>query len=253
MFTYLPVAACAVFLYMNIAFIVAMIKRDNSVVDIFWGPGFVLLAAVLLVSGTQFSARSVLVFGMVALWGIRLGIYILIRNKGRGEDFRYAAWRKNWKYFRVRSYFQIFMLQGSLMLLISWPVLHSIHSPETEIGITGIIGLAVFLTGFLFEAFADAQMQKFKKTPSNKGQLLTTGLWKYTRHPNYFGEALLWWGFWILAVPVVNGIFTLVSPVIISLLLRYVSGVPMLERKYEGRPDWEEYKAKTPVFIPFLK
>jgi len=116
-----------------------------------------------------------------------------------------------------------------------------------------IAGLLIFIFGFLFEALGDLQLVAFRKNPANTGQIITTGLWQYTRHPNYFGEALLWWGIWLMAVPVVDGIYTVLGPITITLLLRYVSGVPMLEKKYEGRLDWEEYTRKTPVFIPFLK
>ena len=122
-----------------------------------------------------------------------------------------------------------------------------------DFGIIDIAGLLIFLTGFYFEAMGDYQLVRFRKVPENAGQIITIGLWKYTRHPNYFGEAMLWWGIWLMAVPVVDGIYTVLSPITIMLLLRYVSGVPMLEKKYKGRAGWEEYKRRTPVFVPFFK
>jgi steroid 5-alpha reductase family enzyme len=146
------------------------------------------------------------------------------------------------------------MLQGFFMLVISWPVLHVLNTPSPAVpGFIHVSGLLVFLAGFLFEAIGDYQLAVFRKNPENSGKIITTGLWKLTRHPNYFGEALLWWGFWLLALPQLDGIYTVVSPLAITWLLRYVSGVPMLEKKYEGRPDWEAYKAKTPVFVPFMR
>lgn len=251
MFDYLPETALVALIFMTTVFIIAMILKDNSIVDIFWGLGFIVLTAYSLWQTDSTDYKKILVSSMVVIWGMRLAIHIYLRNRGRGEDFRYANWRRTWKFFVFRSFLQIFMLQGLFMLVIVWPVLHVNHGPSVEFGMIDIAGMLIFLTGFLFEAIGDYQMVAFKKEASNAGQLITTGLWKYTRHPNYFGEALLWWGIWLMAVPVVNGIFTVISPLAITLLLRYVSGVPMLEKKYEGRADWEEYKAKTPVFVPF--
>lgn len=140
------------------------------------------------------------------------------------------------------------------MLIIAWPVLHILNNPQiNDIGVVYMSGFIIFLAGFTFESVGDYQLGRFKKAEENRGKIITTGLWKYTRHPNYFGEAFLWWGFWLMAVPVMDGIFTIISPLVITWLLRYISGVPMLEKKYEGREDWEEYKRKTPVFVPFIK
>jgi len=143
------------------------------------------------------------------------------------------------------------MLQGFFMLLIAWPIIHLNQGSSVDFGMIDIAGILIFSTGFYFEAMGDYQLTRFRKDPINSGKIITTGLWKFTRHPNYFGEALLWWGIWLMAVPLVDGIYTVISPITITLLLRYVSGVPMLEKKYEGRADWEEYKSRTPVFVPF--
>ena len=151
------------------------------------------------------------------------------------------------------QFFQVFMLQGFIMLVVAWPVLHILYrGAAIKAGVMDAAGLLIFACGFYLELKADRQMKLFAADPVNKGKLITTGLWKYSRHPNYFGEALLWWGIWLLAVPVTDGLFTIAGPVLITLLLRYVSGVPMLEKKLEARDGWAEYKAKTPVFIPFL-
>ncbi|MBW6491557.1 MAG: DUF1295 domain-containing protein [Lentimicrobium sp.] len=252
MFCYLPTAALLVFIFMSAIFILALILKDNSIVDIFWGIGFILLATSSLWQSDSIEFKKFVVNILIIIWGLRLSIHIFLRNSGSGEDFRYANWRRTWKNFRLRSFFQIYMLQGFFMIIISWPVLHINANAGIGFGIIDFLGLLVFLTGFLFEAVGDYQLIKFKKNPDNKGKIITLGLWKYTRHPNYFGEALLWWGIWMMAIPVKDGIFTILSPLVITLLLRYISGVPMLEKKYQGRPDWEEYKAKTPVFVPFL-
>ncbi len=254
MFNYLSDAALVVFVYMSLVFVLALVLRDNSIVDIFWGLGFIVLTVFSIVRNDSPGVLQILVALMVLIWGLRLSVHIFKRNLGRGEDFRYANWRRTWKFFILRSFLQVFMLQGFFMLVISWPVLHVLNNPSPAVpGFIHASGLLVFLTGFLFEAIGDYQLAVFRKNPENSGKIITTGLWKLTRHPNYFGEALLWWGFWLLALPQLDGIYTVVSPLAITWLLRYVSGVPMLEKKYEGRPDWEAYKAKTPVFVPFMR
>lgn len=253
MFQYLLPAMLMIFVYMSSVFLLALILKDNSIVDIFWGIGFILLTILSLWKSDSFDAKKIIVGMMILIWGLRLSIHIFLRNKGRGEDFRYANWRRTWKNFVLRSFLQVFMLQGFFMLVIVWPVLHINHGSSVEFGMIDIFGILIFLTGFIFEVIGDFQMKAFKKDPANSGKIITTGLWKYTRHPNYFGEALLWWGIWLMAVPVIDGIYTILSPLVITWLLRYISGVPMLEKKYEGRADWEEYKAKTPVFVPFVK
>ena len=250
---YLITAAITVFLFMLMVFVLALLLKDNSIVDIFWGLGFIVVAFVSLYPFNSLDAKKILVNLLILVWGLRLSMHIFKRNHGKGEDFRYANWRRTWKYFIPRSFLQVFMLQGFFMLTISWPVLHINSNNSIEFGMLDIAGILIFLTGFLFEAISDYQMVVFKKDTANKGKLITTGLWKYTRHPNYFGEALLWWGIWLMALPVVDGIYTILSPIVITILLRYISGVPMLEKKYEGRADWEAYKAITPVFVPFIK
>lgn len=243
------IAALTLFICLIVLFSVAWIISDNSIIDIFWGLGFIIVCGTALAL-TDITSRKILVVLLVAIWGLRLSTHILIRNKGKGEDFRYLAWRNEWKNFRIRSFFQIFMLQGAILLAVASPLLLIIDSPSESIGFFTVFGTLVFLGGFLLEAVSDWQLMKFRANPDNKGTLIETGCWKYSRHPNYLGEAILWWGFWICAIPEINGVFTIISPVIITLLLRYVSGVPMLERKYAGRPDWEAYCRRVPVFLP---
>ena len=231
-------------------FLLACRLKNNSIVDIFWGIGFLMLAIFTLAGTELITLKKIIVSLAVTAWALRLAIHIFLRNRGKGEDFRYRKWREDWKNFYIRSFFQVFVLQGVIMLIVASPVILINSSPSEYPGLTDFLGLIVFLTGFSIEVVADAQLNRFRKNPENKGQILTTGLWQFTRHPNYSGEALLWWGIWLMAVPEVNGLFTIVSPVMMTLLLRYVSGVPLLEKKYEGRADWEEYKKKVPPFIP---
>lgn len=245
--------ALLVLIYMSLVFILAQIAKDNSVVDIFWGLGFILIAIYSLIQDTQPDLRKWIVTFLVALWGIRLSVHVFLRNRGKGEDFRYRRWRETWKFFVLRSYVRIFLLQGLLMFIIAFPVYYINFYSKEPLGFWDTLGLVVFGTGFLFESVADFQLMNFKKDARNTGKIMTTGLWEMTRHPNYFGEALVWWGISLYAVNLPYGWITLISPVVITLLLRFVSGVPVLEKKYEGRLDWEEYKNKTAPFIPFVK
>ncbi|MCX6248569.1 MAG: DUF1295 domain-containing protein [Bacteroidetes bacterium] len=242
-----------VFAYMVVVFLIALAKKDNSVVDVFWGLGFIVIAGFSLWRNEGIGLHKVLMNLAILIWGLRLSIHIFLRNRGRGEDFRYRTWRDSWKHFLLRSFFQIFMLQGLLMVLIAFPVYFVNFSSPLVFSLSGLPGLMIFLFGFAFETVGDRQLKVFREDEANKGKIITTGLWSITRHPNYFGESLVWWGIALFALPLPGGWTTLVSPLLLMLLLRFVSGVPMLEKKYEGRPDWEEYKKRTAVFVPFVK
>ncbi len=240
-------------LYMTIVFILALARKDNSIVDVAWGIGFIIITVYTIIQSGEVDLRKMIVSLLVLLWGLRLSFHILVRNSGKGEDFRYKAWRNSWKYFFLRSYFQIFLLQGLLMLVISTPIWFINSGIGGPLGLLDSIGLFIFGFGFLFEVIADYQLAEFKKNPTNAGKLMTTGLWSMSRHPNYFGESLVWWGITFYALSFPNGWCTMISPVIITILLRFVSGVPMLEKKYKENPDWADYKAKTAAFVPFIK
>jgi steroid 5-alpha reductase family enzyme len=245
--------ALVIGLYMTIIFILALIRKDNSIVDVAWGVGFIIIALYSILQYGEIDLRKMIVGLLVLLWGLRLSFHILVRNSSKGEDFRYKAWRDSWRFFFLRSFFQIFMLQGLFMLIISAPIWFINFSSGGPIGLWDSLGLIVFGFGFMFEVIGDYQLAEFKKDISNKGKIMTTGLWSVTRHPNYFGEALVWWGICCYALSFPNGWYTLVSPIMITLLLRFVSGVPMLEKKYKNHPNWNDYKAKTAAFVPFLK
>ena len=252
--SYYLVIICALFLYMNLVFVVSIIKKRNDVADIAWGLGFVLLTWLAFFIVSQYGSMALLVNCLVSIWGLRLAWHIYHRNRGKAEDRRYLEWRKQWgKKFYFRSYFQVYILQGILLFLIALPMLIINKSSDGVSVVFGVVGLFVWTIGLYFESVSDIQLAKFTKTPVNKGKLMEEGLWKYTRHPNYFGEALLWWGICFYALGFPNGWFTLISPIVITLLLRFVSGVPMLEKKYANHPDWKEYKSKTAAFIPFVK
>ncbi len=240
-------------LYMTIVFILALIRKDNSIVDVAWGVGFIIIAIYTIIQSGEVDLRKMIVSLLVLLWGLRLSFHIMVRNSGKGEDFRYKAWRNTWKYFVLRSYFQIFMLQGLFMLIISTPIWFVNFGNGCPLGPWDSLGLLIFGAGFLIETIADYQLSEFKRNTANTGKIITTGLWSVSRHPNYFGEALVWWGISFYALSFPYGWMALISPVVITLLLRFVSGVPMLEKKYENHPDWANYKLNTAAFIPFIK
>jgi steroid 5-alpha reductase family enzyme len=243
--------AAAVGVYMTIWFIAAVLKKDNSVADVAWGPGFVLVAAVSLARGPGISSRKILVSSLVVLWAVRLAAAVLARNLKKGEDERYAAWRRKWgRWIIPRSFFQVFLLQGVLLVVVGLPVIAVNASAAPPLGWPDLAGAVLWLIGFFFEAAADRELARFKRDPANRGRLLMTGLWRYSRHPNYFGEALMWWAVFLLALPVPHSAWTVAGPVLMTLLLRYVSGVPLLERKYRGRADFEAYARRTSAFIP---
>ncbi|MBN1333164.1 MAG: DUF1295 domain-containing protein [Synergistales bacterium] len=250
-----PMIVLSVFLYMSAFFLIAVIRKDNSLADIAWGGGFVLLAFLtFFLSSGYAEARQVLATGLVTLWGLRLAIYIYFRNLGRGEDYRYAKWREEWgKYFLLRSFFQVFMLQGALMILIAYSVIFINLHPTRGLTWLDGLGLLVWGTGFFFESVGDFQLYQFKKDPSNKGKVMKYGLWRYTRHPNYFGEATMWWGLFLMALSLEGGFTALVSPAAITFLLLKVSGIPMLEKKLaKSQPGYRRYMENTSPFIPWF-
>jgi len=244
-----------VFLYMSLFFLVAVVRKDNSLADIAWGGGFVLIAIVTFLLAPGYAeARQVLATCLVTLWGLRLAIYIHFRNLGRGEDYRYAKWRKEWGEFSlIRSFLQVFMLQGALMVLIASSVIFINLNPARGLTIFDATGLAVWCVGFFFESAGDFQLFQFKKDPGNKGKVMRYGLWKYTRHPNYFGEATMWWGIFIMALSIKGGFVAVISPLAITFLLLKVSGIPMLEKKMaETQEGYTEYMKNTSPFFPWF-
>ena len=246
-------SALSIFIYLTSVFFLAWSKKDNSIVDIAWGPGFILVGLTNLFYRPEWAARQMLVIGLILIWGLRLAVHIALRHKGRGEDERYARWRKSWgRWFLTRSYLQIFMLQGFLMLLVSSPAILVSHSTGNRLGLPDVLGAALWIIGFIFESVADYQLTVFKKNPKNNGRIITSGFWKYTRHPNYFGEAIMWWGIFFIVLSAPQGWAAVVSPVTITVLLLKVSGVALLEKKYAGNPEFAAYARKTKAFFPWF-
>jgi len=242
-----------VFIYMTIFFIVAQIVKNNSIVDMGWGLGFVVIAAYTLIASGNYNSRSIIITALVSVWGLRLFYHILKRNLGKPEDFRYVAMRKAWgKWVIPTAFLRVFMLQGILMLIIAYPIVMNNATIKGSLGALEIIGLVIWIVGFIFEALGDKQLKDFISDKKNKGHIMKNGLWKYTRHPNYFGEATMWWGIFIISLTSDSGIVGIVSPVVITLLLLYVSGVPMLEKHYKDNKEFQTYAKYTSIFIPLV-
>lgn len=240
-----------VFVYMTILFIIAQKKQDNSIVDIGWGIGFALIALFTFIQSGLYLPRQRLITQLVVIWGLRLAGHIFTRHKG--EDPRYQAWRTAWtSHFYLRSFLQIFMLQGLLMFIISLPIIAVNASQTPGITIFDFIGLVLWLVGFVFEVVGDFQLQAFTQDPANKNRVMDKGVWRYTRHPNYFGEITMWWALWLIALNVPYGLWTIVSPLTITFLLLCVSGIPLLEKRYEGNAEYQAYKRKTSALIPWF-
>ena len=247
-------AAAVIFVYVNLVHLLALLKRDNGIMDGAWGVGFILVALFTFDPDAGLDARRLLLGALVLVWGTRLSLHILIRNAGRtGEDFRYRNWRETWgRWFYVRSYFQIYMLQGAVMFVVGTPIMLVNAGRGGPLGLLDSLGVAVWLLGFLFEAAGDYQLLRFMKNPANRGRVMRYGVWRLSRHPNYFGEATLWWGCFLIALNVPGGWWALSSPVLIGFLLLRVSGIPMLEAKYKDRPEYQAYRKTTSAFFPWF-
>ncbi len=248
----LKIAVPLIFVWATVWFLVGVALRRNDVADVAWGLGFVLLAGLFWFRGPV-GPREMLLYGLVIAWGVRLALHIAIRAKGKREDFRYRQWREEWgRSFHIRSWLQVYLLQGGLLLLIAAPILRAAAvapSPE-PLGLLDLLGAFVWAVGFFFEAVGDEQLRRFKRGGANRGRVMTTGLWRFTRHPNYFGEVTLWWGVFLVALSLPGGGWTVVSPITVTVLLLFVSGIPMLEARYEGDPEFEEYRRRTSAFFP---
>lgn len=239
-----------VFVYVTLWFFLSRLLKRNDLADIAWGPGILLVGIV----GYFFSQTelSLLLLVLMCVWGIRLGLRIGLRNLKKKEDARYIELSKSWgRWFSIRSYLQVFLLQGLLMLVVGYPALH-IAMFGGEVSALVYVGIIVWCVGFFFEAVGDYQLDTFLKKSENKGRIMKYGLWKYTRHPNYFGEVTQWWGIFLMVVMSPLGLIALISPLMITFLILKVSGIPMTEKIFEGNIEFEEYKKKTSPFFPWF-
>lgn len=247
------IAGIAILVMMSLLWLLSLALKNASIVDIFWGLGFVIVAWIDKSISPFMSPNKWLMLILVSIWGIRLALHIGSRNWGKPEDFRYAKWREeNGSSWWWRSFFKVFLLQGVLMWIISAPII----SIRVTDGIPPLSPLAIFgglvwFYGFFFESVGDWQLKQFISNSANKGKLMTSGVWKYTRHPNYFGDAAQWWGLYLIALAS-GGWWTIFSPIIMTFLLVNVSGVAMLEKTMKNKPGYEEYVKRTNAFIPWL-
>jgi steroid 5-alpha reductase family enzyme len=242
-----------IFVLMLLLWLLSLYLRDSSIVDPFWGTAFVILAFLYYANADQGdSLRKLIVLGLTIIWGLRLSLHLLSRNRAKGEDPRYARWRAqagpSWWW---RSLYKVFLLQGLLLWIISLPLLAAQYHPQPPALIAlDIIALLLWLTGFFFETLGDWQLVRFQSDPRNQTNVLNSGLWRYTRHPNYFGEVCIWWAFGLLAVSV-GAWWALLSPLLLTFLLLRISGITMLESDLKlSKPGYAEYIRTTSAFFP---
>ncbi len=248
-------ALYVIFTVMCLLWIVSIFIRNVSIVDIFWGIGFVITCCVYFISTPPHGSRNILIMTLVTLWGLRLAIFLAWRNAGKGEDFRYREFRKKYgekRYWWI-SFFQTFLLQGLLMWLISAPLLGSqyLHQ-ERALRILDFIAVIIWVIGISFEAGGDFQLARFRSDPANKGKVLNYGFWKYTRHPNYFGDSAVWWAYALFSVSA-GSYLPAFGSLLMTLLIIKVSGVALLEKSLsEKKPQYREYIEKTSAFFPWF-
>ena len=243
----------AIWVFVTMVWMYSLVKNDSGIMDIFWGIGFIIAGYFYISADYSTSIQPRLLFLLVLIWGFRLALHIGIRNTGRPEDARYAAWRtasgKKWWWF---SYLKVFLLQGVVMWIVSLPLLTGLQD-QSGLGLLDYAGILFWITGMYFETVGDWQLLQFKKKAENKGKVFKDGLWAYTRHPNYFGESLIWWGFTLIAIQGTT-LWILVSPILMTFLLLKVSGVNMLDKLLSRtKPEYADYIRNTNAFIPGRK
>lgn len=248
-------ASILIWVLVTLLWLLSVFLKNVSIVDIFWGFGFVIVNAFYTYNLEIINPRSWLLFALVSIWGLRLTTYLAIRNIGKEEDYRYQQFRKDYGANRYWwfSYFQVFLLQGVLILLVSLPFL-GVHLSDTsgELMWLDYLAILVWFVGFSFEAGGDYQLYTFKKNKKNNGKVLDTGFWKYTRHPNYFGDSTVWWAFALFSIAS-GGYWQIIGAIIMTLLIIKVSGVAMLERTLkETKPKYRNYIENTNAFIPWF-
>ena len=249
----LVTTAGATFTVMLVLWLVSLAIKNVAIVDVYWGLGFIVVAGAAAMCNCPPTNRVVLLLAMTSLWGVRLAAYLLRRNWGKPEDRRYAEMRQHHgdRFGRV-SLVTVFLLQGVLLLWIALPLqVAAVAKSPAPFGMLDGLGVAVWLVGLMFETIGDFQMAKFQSDPANEGRVMDRGLWRYTRHPNYFGDFCVWWGLYLTAAAG-GAAATILSPLTMSFLLLRVSGVTLLEKTIgERRPEYAEYRRRTSSFFPW--
>ena len=245
----------AVLAMMLMGWFVSLISKNVTHVDSLWGLGFVLIAWLTFGMADGFVGRRFLISLLVTLWGLRLSLHLSRRNWGHGEDPRYAAWRKDsGDRFWLVSLIKVFVLQAVFLWIIAlalqWAQLSAVPDNFTA---WDYLGLVVWIAGFIFEAVGDQQLFRFKADPGNKGKVMDQGLWRYSRHPNYFGESLMWRGIFLIALSTPTGWGTMISPIIITVVLLKMTGVSLMEKTIvHTKPGYGDYIARTNAFVPWF-
>ena len=230
--------------------VVSLRLQNSSIADVAWGPGILAIGLTYYFTSDSGSTRAHLTLALLAIWAIRLGVHLFIRLRLQGEDFRYVKWRDEYDHWWLVSLFKVFLLQSVVAWVISLPIYFAIVSLEPRgLTILDYLGVLLFAVGLITESVADEHLRRFRADRANKGKVLDTGLWKYTRHPNYFGEAVLWWGFGLIGVAT-GGVPGLIGPAIMTYLLIYVSGVKLLESSLVEKQGYIQYIGRTPAFLP---
>lgn len=253
--TILLQASGIIFILVTILWLWSIIIKNVSIIDLFWGIGFVVVNSFYYLSAGEPDTRKLLILILVSVWGLRLSIYLAWRNIGKGEDFRYQEFRKKYgpKRYWWLSYFQTFLLQGLLIMLISLPLWGiNISSKPSSINMLDMLALLIWVIGFSFEAGGDFQLARFKKNPKNKGLVLNTGFWRYTRHPNYFGDSAVWWAYALFSISA-GSYWQIIGSALMTLLILKVSGVSLLEKSLNNnKPGYREYIQQTSSFFPWF-
>ena len=245
----------AVVVMMVIGWVVSLIYRNVTIVDSLWGLGFVLIAWITFLLSDGYAVRKTMIATMVTLWGMRLSLYLSLRNWGKGEDPRYGLWRKeSGEKFWIISLFKVFILQAVFMWCISLaPQIGQMSPIPNHLTWLDTIGVCVWTAGLLFETIGDWQLARFKSNPENKGKVMDQGLWAYSRHPNYFGEFLVWWGLFLVTLSTPGSWWTMCSPVIVTVVLLKMTGIPLTEKTITStRPGYLAYVQRTNAFFPWF-
>ena len=248
----------AVIAFMSVLWIVSLLVKDASIVDIFWGPAFIVLGSSLLVSMDQvYSERSLFILFLVSLWAIRLASHIGFRNIGHGEDFRYVEWRKeSGNNYWWHSFIRVFLLQGSLCTLVGVSIYFGYLNEKPLSFIENMFASTIFFIGLAWESISDLQLKAFRKDPKNKGKICKSGLWKYSRHPNYFGDLVVWISIFTFSISSENILFiagSFLSPLIMGSIFYYITGPMMDQAMMQSRPDYKKYMENSNSLIPKFK
>jgi steroid 5-alpha reductase family enzyme len=255
MFSVYATNFAAVTLMMIMGWLISLRKHNVNVVDSLWGAGFVLIAWLTIWMSEVHTARSLLLATLASIWGVRLSVYLTWRNHGKDEDSRYGAWRREYgQRFWIVSLFNVFLIQAVFMWIIALGMQYGqmAAAPQTLTWLD-YLGTAMWTVGFVFEAVGDWQLARFKSDPANQGRVMNKGLWAYTRHPNYFGEMLIWWGIYFVVLATPGSLWTIISPLLITITLLKITGVSLTEKTIlEKRPEYREYIRNTSAIIPWF-